>query len=535
VSLPPCSLPLRLVRPASCGKDSTMAPDEDVLDSQEDAPQTDVPDEADDIAHAEGEEEKPKLALEVDIEKPNACQRHVTVTIPREDIERYYDEAFSEIMPEAEVPGFRPGRAPRKLVENRFRKQVREQIKGSLLMDSMTQVTEEQELTAIGEPDFDLDAVEVPEEGPMTFEFDIEVRPEFDLPQWRGLRLQKPVRNITGDDVSERLAELLERYGQIVPHDGAAEPNDYVTVNMSFTKDGRQVSRLEEQMVRVRPALSFRDGKIEDFDKLMDGVKEGDRRHAKIQISADVPNEEFRGAEIEADIEVLDVKRVALPALDESFLDSIGGFENEGELRDEVRKELIRQLDYHQNRRLREQITEQLTKGADWELPPDLLQRQSQRELERAVLELRSAGFQEEEIQAHANDLRQNSMATTAMALKEHFILERIAEEQEVEETAADYDREIALIAMQSGESPRRVRARLEKRGQMDALRNQVIERKVIDLIKSEATVDDVEFKPDKAEVHPVDFTVSGHDDSDIPEAKHGGEAAELPEQGDRR
>ena len=70
VSLPPCSLPLRLVRPASCGKDSTMAPDEDVLDSQEDVPQTqtDVPDEADDIAHAEGEEEKPKLSLEVDTE-----------------------------------------------------------------------------------------------------------------------------------------------------------------------------------------------------------------------------------------------------------------------------------------------------------------------------------------------------------------------------------------------------------------------------------------------------------------------------------
>jgi trigger factor len=148
---------------------------------------------------------------------------------------------------------------------------------------------------------------------------------------------------------------------------------------------------------------------------------------------------------------------------------------------------------------------------------------------------LRSAGFQEDEIQAHANELRQNSMATTAMALKEHFILERIAEDQEVEDTPADYDREIALIAIQSGESPRRVRARLEKRGQMDALRNQVIERKVIDLIKSEATVDDVEFKPEKAEAHAVDFTVSGHDDSDIPEAKHGGEAAELPEQGDHR
>ena len=90
------------------------------------------------------------------------------------------------------------------------------------------------------------------------------------------------------------------------------------------------------------------------------------------------------------------------------------------------------------------------------------------------------------------------------------------------------------MIAIQSNESPRRVRARLEKRGQMDALRNQIIERKVIELITSEATFDEVDFKPEKSEAHAVDFTVSAHDDSDIPEAKHGGEAVELPEQGDR-
>jgi trigger factor len=347
--------------------------------------------------------------------------------------------------------------------------------------------------------------------------------------------LEKPVRTFTGDDVAERMSELLESYGQIVPYEGAAEPNDYVTVNMTFTNDDNEVSRLEETMVRVRPVLSFHDGKIEDFDKLMDGVKEGDRRHGKIRLSPEAPGEDLRGLEIDVGIEVLDVKRVELPKLDSEFLAGLGEYENEGELRDAVREELTRQLKYYQNRRLREQITEQLTKTADWQLPPDLLRRQSQRELERAVLELRSAGFSEQEIQAHANELRQNSQATTAMALKEHFIFERIAEEQDVEDTPADYDREIALIAAQSRESPRRVRARLEKRGQMDALRNQIIERKVIELITSEATFDEVDFKPEKTAAHPVDFTVSSHDDSDIPEAKHGGEAAELPEHADRR
>ncbi len=100
-------------------------------------------------------------------------------------------------MPTAAVPGFRAGRAPRKLVETRFRKDVGEQVKGTLLMDSMTQVTEDEEFSAISEPDFDFDAVEVPDEGPMTFEFDIEVRPEFDLPKWKGLKIERPVREFS--------------------------------------------------------------------------------------------------------------------------------------------------------------------------------------------------------------------------------------------------------------------------------------------------------------------------------------------------
>ena len=100
----------------------------------------------------------------------------------REDIERYRKRAFDDLRGKAAVPGFRPGRAPHKLVQSRFRQEVADQIKGSLLMDSLTQINEEHQLTAISEPSLDMEAVAIPDEGPMTFEFDLEVRPEFDLP-----------------------------------------------------------------------------------------------------------------------------------------------------------------------------------------------------------------------------------------------------------------------------------------------------------------------------------------------------------------
>lgn len=461
-------------------------------------------------------EEKP-LDLDVQVASPSDCERHVTVTISRADIDRYYDNSFAEMMPNAAVPGFRIGRAPRKIVENRFRDEVTDQVKSALLLDSLEQISSEERFTAISEPSFDLEAVEVPKEGPMTFEFTIEVRPEFELPKWRGLTLKRPVREFTDADIGAQLEQMLARYGQLAPHDGFAELDDYITVNITSSFEGRQVARAEEEIIRIRPTLSFSDAKLEGFDKLIVGVKSGDTRPAEVELSRDAPNTELRGKKVSLEFEILDVKKLKLPELTEDFLNEIGDFESEEKLRSAIRQNLERQLEYQQQRNARAQISALLTKSADWELPPGLLERQSARELERAVMELRRSGFSESEIRARENQLRQNSATSTATALKEHFILERIAEDEKIDVDEGDYEKEIFLMAMQSGESPRRVRAQLEKRGLMDVLRNQIIERKVLELVQSEAKFKDEPFEQAKMDTEAISIAAGGGTGSSIP------------------
>jgi len=471
-------------------------------------------------------EEKPKLSLQVDIQSRGACQRHITVTVAREDIDRYFDKEFSELMGTAQVPGFRPGHVPRRLVETRFHKDVAERVKSSLLMDSISQLSEEQKLAAISEPDFDLEVIELPDEGPMTYEFDLEVRPEFDVPEWKGLRIERPVREFADKDVDQALQNLLVRHGHLVPHHGPAEVGDYVSTALSFTHEGKVLSSADEELIRIRPILSFRDGKIEKFDELMEGVRAGETRVAEARLSESAPNEALRGQMVTATFEVKEVKKLQLPELTPEFLDALGSFESEAELRDAIRDNLVRQMEYQQRRRAREQITAALTVSATWDLPPELLRRQSERELSRAVLELRRSGFSDDEIRAYENELRQNSLQATARALKEHFILERIAEEEETKDEPGDYDEEIRLLAAQSGETPRRVRARLEKSGRMDVLRNQIIERKVIDLILAHAVFQDVPYRPETVEAEALDRSAGGGEpESDIPEAKAEGKA----------
>ncbi len=482
--------------------------------------------DADTLVEEQQAEEPQELTLEVEVTNPSACERHVTVTVSREDIDRYLDDAFGELMPTANVPGFRAGRAPRKLVESRYKKEIGEQIKGSLLMDSLGQISEQQDFTAISEPELNLDAVEVPDEGPMTFEFDIEVRPEFEMPKWRGLKLDRPVREFGEEDIDQQLEKMLTRYGQLTPHEGEASVGDYVTANITTSHEGEQLVRDEERVTRIRPTLSFRDGELQGFDKLMEGAKAGDKRSGKVELTQDASNEALRGKQVDVEFEVLEVKQLKLPELNEDFLQEIGGFESEEKLREAIQADLQRQLEYEQQQQIRGQITALLTESASWDLPPGLLKRQSARELERAVMELRRAGFSEAEIRARENQLRQNSGASTAKGLKEHFILERIAEDESVEAEEGDFEKEIFLMAMQSGESPRRVRAQIEKRGLMDVLQNQILERKVLELVQDQAKFNDQPYEPERLDVEAIYLAAGGGDAAaSIPEAESATEA----------
>jgi trigger factor len=348
-----------------------------------------------------------QLDLQVKIEKPSACQRHVVVTVPRAELERYFRKAYDEIAPRADLPGFRAGKIPRKLLESRFKKTVADQVKSNLVMDSLQQITDGGEFSAIAEPDMDYGAVKLPDAGDFTFEFKIEVRPEFDSPKWDGLDLVKTEFQLSDEEVERQLVRTLDRIIPGEPVDGEAKFGDQAAVNIAFTVDSKPLSFLEEAAVTVRPQLSLADCIIENFGELIAGKKEGDKVNAKVKVLETSLNESLRGVEVDAEIELLEIRRVNVENLTPAQLAQIG-FDSTDELREFVRKELERQCEYHQAQLLREQITKQLTTGADWDLPPATVRRQADRELHRRVLEMKRNQFSDDQIRIVINSMRRN-------------------------------------------------------------------------------------------------------------------------------
>jgi trigger factor len=466
-------------------------------------------------AAAKGEKrERHHMDLAVTITDAGPCKKHVQVRVPKDDIHHYYMEAVGEMIDSAEVPGFRVGKAPKQLIQKRYRKELYHQVKQQVLIDSLEQMAEEHELDPINEPDLDLENLEIHGDRDFEYEFEVEVRPRFELPDYTGLLIQRPVREITDADVAAFEQRFLAQYGEHVERDGPAEQDDFVLAAVELSYNGRPLKQIKSLKAQLKPVLRFQDAELQGFDLLMAGVTPGDTREADLTVSVEAEQIEMRGEPVQAVFKVKGVERLQMPELDKEFFDRIG-VESEEDLRGQIRSILERQQTYAQRQSARQQVLEKITDSANWELPEDLVLRQTENALRREILEMQQAGFTTQEIHARENQLRQRAISTTRQALKEHFVLDKVGQKEEIEVTLGDIDTEIMMMAFQRGESPRRVRARLEKSGMIENLQAQIYERKAIDSILEKATYEDVPIAAEpEVDVEAVAHSVCGPDGS---------------------
>lgn len=439
-----------------------------------------------------------KLTQTVDIKDVGPCKKHVKVTVDRGAIDKRFDERFSELTlsDQPQVRGFRPGKAPRKMIEKQYYESVAEEIKSQVLMASLEQLAEDQAISPLSPPEFDPNLLNIPKEGAFVYEFDIEVRPEFDLPNYKGMKLRRPVHTYTPDEVEAEKKRLLEPYGQLVPKEPAvADLFDTITADCTISFRGKEINKLDEVRVKVEPQLALSDGVAEDFGAKMKGAKPGDTREVDITISQESGAEQLRGQKVQASFVVKDVKTTRPPEITQDFLEGTFGVSTADSFTELVSAVLERRLEYSQRQAARQQVLEQIAAASTWELPQDMLRKQARKTLHRKLLEMKNSGMSDEQLKGRRRLLEQDVLKSTADALKEHFVLQKVAEVEKIEIEQEDIDNEIDRIAEQSGESFRKVKARLEKEDLMEAVAADLLERKALDMIISSATYEDYELK----------------------------------------
>jgi len=431
-------------------------------------------------------EESP--AMQVTVEDVGVCKKKLSITIPREAIDRKFEERFTELEREAQVPGFRPGHAPRRLIEKRFRRAVSEEVRVGLVSETLSKALEQEKLDVIGEPDIDPESVELPDDGPMTFSLELEVRPEFVLPDYAGIPVDVERHEVADKDAEEALERLREMHGSLkaVRKGSKAKKGDIVTGVLSLKVGDGTVVDGEEARLPVA-AVSVQGIPVPTLPDVLEGAKAGETKTGTFTVGDEATKEDLRGKEAEITIQVKEIGRPA-PADDKTLLEQTA-YETIEALQEGLKRQLENQNESAYREAQEEAVREWLLEHAPFELPEGLAQRHAERLFVRHIVNLRYRGVPAEEIEKQREELRSSASANAARELKLFFILDAIAQKEKIEATDAEVDARLRFIAAQYGRRDDHVREEMRERGTLDSLRSQIRDDKVMRLLLEKALV----------------------------------------------
>ncbi len=437
------------------------------------------------------EEQSP---YQIKIEDAGPATKKVSVEVPQELIATKLEEQFKQLRREAALPGFRPGHAPQKLIEKRFHNDVRDQVRRNVISESYEQAVSKHSLNVIGEPQFDNpDDIKLPESGSLTYSFEIEVQPDFQLPPLTGLTVKKPKVEVKDEHLDQAMLNLRQQQGALVPvEDRGVEAGDYLVADVHLKADGAEVVHQHDAQVIAKPGR-FAGIQIDDLDVKLQGMKPGEKREFTVTASETHQDEKLRGKQVTVDVALKDIKKLELAEINQQFLEGLG-FENEAELREALREQMLQRVEYDVQQSMRDQINNYLLQNVFIDLPSKLSDKQGDRVLKRRRIELLMRGMPEDQVDAQIDQLRGTVKDEAIRDLKLFFILQKIANQQNVEVDEAELNGRIATLAAQSGRRPEKVKQEMSADGSLMSMFIQMREQKALDKILETAKIEEVDL-----------------------------------------
>jgi trigger factor len=442
------------------------------------------------------EETKEESKNIITVTDAGPCKKKVEIEIPAEVIHGKLDEKYKELRKEAVVPGFRKGRTPIRLLEKRFGTDITQQVKLELMATASEEAIKENGIDSLRDPDIDHEKIELPEDGPLKFEFEVEVRPEFDLPELEGIAVEKPKVEATDDRVDEELAALQKRAGVWTPKEkGGAAVDDQVIADVVLVTEGSaDHDKRENTEITVRENGFVAGISVEGLDKLLSGVKHGDEKTTTVDVPATYFNEDYRGKKVEVAISVKEVKQMEPAELNDDFFKRLNVADAD-ELKDNLREQMSQQVERQARAAMSEQIYAYLRENTKLDLPETVVAEQSLSLLQRQYSNMLMQGMAKEQVDEQMDQLRASSEQQAAEQLKLYFVMDKIADKFEVEVSEEEINGHIAYVAATRGRRPEKMREELARDGSLAQFTLQVREEKCIEKILEKATITEVEPK----------------------------------------
>jgi trigger factor len=437
--------------------------------------------------------EEQEFTYAIKIEDAGPATKKVSVEIPEDRIATKLVEQFKELRADLALPGFRPGHAPQKLVEKRFNNDVREQVRRFLVKESYDQAVKKNSLQVIGEPEFDNpDAIKLPEAGALTYSFTVEVQPTFDIPDLANLRVNRAKIDVKDEHVDKAVEKLLEQQGTLIPvEDRGVAGNDRLFADVHVKVDGNVIAHLHDQAITA-DATHVAGYTVENLGAALAGLKPGETRSVNTVLPAEFPKEEFRGKTAAIEISLKAIHRMELPTLDAAFLDQLG-FSSLDDLKGALREQMEARVKSDVRQAMRDQVLKFLLNTVQIELPAKLSGNQEERVVQRTNVDLQVRGVSPERVAALQDGIRATAHEQGAMELKKFFILNKLAQQENIDVSEGELNGMIAELALRRDVRPEKLKQELSSDGQLAYLYMQMRDSKALDAVLERVQIDDVD------------------------------------------
>ncbi len=417
-------------------------------------------------------------------ETSSSTRREIAVEIPVEEVNRETESLIQKYQKLARIPGFRRGHVPASIIRQRFSEDLKSDVVEALVPRYFRKEADKQGLIPVSQPQ--VTDLHLKDNEPLRFKASFEVMPEIKVEGYKELRADKPEITVTDEEVQQSLDGVREQHATFTSVEGRSlADGDYAQVSLDGKpKDVPENS--DDKPVHMDEVLVEIAGKntMPEFTENLRGASPGDERVFEVTYAADAQEQRLAGKTFTYTVKVQSIKQKTLPELDDQFATQLGEFKTLDEVRQRIRESMEAERKHSAEHEAKDKLVAELVKRSDFEVPEALVDRQIDVRLERGLRALASQGMKAEDIKKmDLNRLRVGQREQALQEVKASLLLDKIAEEEKIEVSDEEIDREIEALASQSKQTPDAIRGRLTRDGALDRIRNRIRSEKTLEFL----------------------------------------------------
>lgn len=435
----------------------------------------------------------------VQVENISDVKKKVTFEVPQERVVEMIDAQYRDLKKTAQIRGFRRGKVPLSILKSYFKDQVQADATRKIIEETFEPGLEENKITVVSV--IKIEPESVAEDKPFKYIAEIEVAPQVELKEYKGLELTKYLREVTDERVNERLENLRERHAKLSPltEKRGAREGDYLVVSIKAAVEGQPISELTVTDYHLELGRNFY---LPGFDAELEGMTVGETKSVTMDLPENFPRRNLAGETADFEVTVLEAKERIFPELDDDFAKDLGEYETLEQLKATIREDLERVAENETRRDIENQIIEALNERHTLEVPESMVQNQIETILGESRRNLASMGLDPNRLGPVTQDQRDQIRPSAEKTVKAALILKAISEKEGIEITDETLQAEIERRAGEMGYSPDAFRDLLEEHDMVKEIRSNLLQQKVFDLLKEHARMTEVEGPPPEASQH---------------------------------